>query len=164
MVYLLDIRSKQLALLSTYELEQTARLENEVVKVFAEIEYEGLMIDKEKWTAMAEDNVKLAFQQELHLDKLVLAHPMLKHYRLPVQAELFAPMEEIRHTHIKWSSPSQTLELFQNFIPDLEDVNGKKLKKYRYKHKLIDEYIRYKERTKLANAYGTKFFNYLNGS
>ena len=47
-------------------------------------------------------------------------------------------------------------------MPELEDVNGKKLNKHRYKHKLIDEYIRYKERTKLANAYGTKFFNYVN--
>ena len=56
----------------------------------------------------------------------------------------------------------QTLELFRCLVPDLEDVNGKKLNKYRYKHKLIDEYIRYKERTKLANAYGTKFFNYVN--
>lgn len=161
-VYLLDIREKQLGLLHTYELQQVARLENKVVKVFAEIEYEGLSIDKDRWTAMAEDNVKLAFEQELKLDKMVLAHPMLQHYRLPVQAELFAPMEEIRHTHIKWSSPSQTLELFQNLVPELEDVNGKKLNKYRYKIKLIDEYIRYKERTKLANAYGTKFFNYVN--
>ena len=71
-------------------------------------------------------------------------------------------MDEIRKTHIKWSSPMQILELFQNLVPDLEDVNGKKLNKYRYKIPLIDEYIRYKERTKLANAYGTKFFNYVN--
>ena len=56
----------------------------------------------------------------------------------------------------------QILELFQNLVPDLEDVNGKKLNKYRYKIPLIDEYIKYKERTKLANAYGTKFFNYVN--
>ena len=56
----------------------------------------------------------------------------------------------------------QILELFQNLVPDLEDVNGKKPNKYRYKIPLIDEYIKYKERTKLANAYGTKFFNYVN--
>lgn len=161
-VYLLDIRSKQLALLSTFELEQTARLENEVVKVFAEIEYEGLDIDKERWTAMAEENVKLAYKQELKLDDIVLEHPLLQHYRVPVQVDMFAPMDEVRKTYIKWSSPMQTLELFRNLVPDLEDVNGKKLNKHRYKHPLIDEYIRYKERTKLANAYGTKFFNYVN--
>lgn len=161
-VYLLDIREKQLGLLHTFELEQVARLENKVVKVFSEIEYEGLMIDKDRWTAMAEENVKLAYEQELKLDDIVLEHPLLQHYRVPVQVDMFASMDEVRKTHIKWSSPLQILELFQNLVPDLEDVNGKKLNKYRYKHKLIDEYIRYKERTKLANAYGTKFFNYVN--
>ena len=161
-VYLLDIRQKQLSLLHTYELEQTARLENEVVKVFSEIEFEGLDIDKDKWTVMAENNVKLAHEQSIKLDDMVLAHPLLQHYNIPVQVDMFAPIEDIRHTHINWASPSQTLELFRNLEPKLEDVNGKKLNKYRYKHKLIDEYIRYKERTKLANAYGTKFFNYVN--
>lgn len=161
-VYLLDIRDKQLAKIHSLELQQVARLENAVVKVFAEIEYEGLDIDKDKWTAMAEDNVKLAHEQAIKLDDMVLEHPLLQHYRVPVQVDMFAPIEEVRHTHINWGSPSQTLELFRNLIPDLEDVNGKKLNKYRYKHKLIDEYIRYKERTKLANAYGTKFFNYVN--
>lgn len=161
-VYLLDIREKQLALLRNFELEQVARLENKVVKVFSEIEYEGLNIDEDKWTAMAEENVKLAYEQELKLDDIVLAHPLLQHYRVPVQVDMFAAMDQVRKTHIKWSSPLQILELFQNLVPDLEDVNGKKLNKHRYKHPLIDEYIRYKERTKLANAYGTKFFNYVN--
>ena len=161
-VYLLDIRDKQQAKIHSLELQQVARLENAVVKVFAEIEYEGLDIDKDKWTAMAEANVKLAHEQAISLDDMVLEHPLLQHYRVPVQVDMFAPIEEVRHTHINWGSPSQTLELFRNLIPDLEDVNGKKLNKYRYKHKLIDEYIRYKERTKLANAYGTKFFNYVN--
>ena len=161
-VYLLDIRQKQLSKIRSLELDQVTRLENAVVKVFAEIEYEGLDIDKDKWTVMAEANVKLAHEQAIKLDDMVLEHDLLQHYRVPVQVDMFAPMEETRHTHINWGSPSQTLALFRNLIPDLEDVNGKKLNKYRYKHKLIDEYIRYKERTKLANAYGTKFFNYVN--
>jgi DNA polymerase-1 len=161
-VYLLDIREKQLVKIHSLELHNVASLENKVVKVFSEIEYEGLMIDEDKWTAMAEDNVKLAFEQELKLDDMVLAHPLLTKYRIPVQVDMFAPMDEVRKTHINWGSPSQTLALFQNLVPTLEDVNGKKLNKHRYKHKLIDEYIRYKERTKLANAYGTKFFNYVN--
>ena len=161
-VYLLDIREKQLAKIHSLELQQVTRLENAVVKVFSEIEYEGLNIDEDKWTAMAEQNVKLAYEQELKLDDIVLAHPLLQHYRVPVQVDMFAAMDEVRKTHIKWSSPLQILELFQNLVPNLEDVNGKKLNKHRYKHPLIDEYIRYKERTKLANAYGTKFFNYVN--
>jgi len=162
-VYLIDIWEAQKSQLHTYELEMVSKLENKAVKVFAEIEYEGLMIDETKWTKMAEDNVRLAREQELHLDKLVLEHPLLAaKYAQPIQADMFTPPEELRKTSINWSSPMQTLELFKHLVPKLEDVNGKKLSKYRYKHKLIDEYILYKERTKLANAYGTKFFNYIN--
>jgi len=161
-IYLLDIREKQLPSLHTYQLEQVARLENEVVKVFAEIEYEGLSIDKDRWTIMAKENIKLAYDQELELDDMVLDHNLLQHYRTPIQADMFAPLEELRRTTINWGSPMQTLKLFRNLVPSLEDVNGKNLNKYRYKHKLIDEYIKYKGRTKLANAYGTKFFNYVN--
>ena len=161
-VYLIDIWKAQQEKLRTLELGVVSELENQVVKVFAEIEYEGLMIDEDKWTAMAENNVKLAREQELHLDKLVLEHPLLTSYHVPIQADMFTPAEDLRKTAINWSSPSQTLKLFRYLVPKLEDVNGKKLGKYRYKHKLIDEYILYKERTKLASAYGTKFFNYIN--
>ena len=162
-VYLIDIWKAQQAQLHAFELEMVSKLENKVVKVFAEIEFEGLMIDEDKWTVMAEKNVKLAREQELHLDKLVLEHPLLKDkYNHAVQSDMFTPAEELRKTAINWSSPMQTLQLFQTLVPKLEDVNGKKLSKHRYKHKLIDEYILYKERTKLASAYGTKFFNYIN--
>jgi DNA polymerase I-like protein with 3'-5' exonuclease and polymerase domains len=162
-VYLIDIWKAQKIKIHAYELDMVAQLEFKAVKVFSEIEYEGLMIDEEKWTKMAEDNVRLAREQELHLDKLVLEHPLLKErYTQPIQSDMFTPIEELRQTTINWNSPTQILELFLHLLPDLEDVNGKKLSKHRYKHKLIDEYILYKERTKLANAYGTKFFNYIN--
>ena len=141
-VYLIDIWEAQKSQLHTYGLETVAKLENKVVKVFSEIEYEGLMIDETKWTKMAEDNVRLAREQELHLDKLVLEHPLLvAKYYVPIQADMFAPIEEVRHTAINWGSPMQTLRLFKNLVPSLEDVNGKNLNKHRYKHKLIDEYI-----------------------
>ena len=161
-IYLLDIREKQLPSLHTHKLEQVARLENEVVKVFAEIEYEGLAIDKDKWTAMAKENIKLAYAQELKLDDMVLEHSLLAHYHTPMQTDMFLPADELRRILLNWGSPMQTLKLFKNLVPNLEDVNGKNLNKHRYKHKLIDEYIKYKERTKLANSYGTKFFNYVN--
>lgn len=161
-IYLLDIRAKQLPLLHSYRLEQTARLENEVVKVFAEIEYEGLFIDKDRWTEMATNNLELARVKELELDLMVTADPRFIKYKLPIQVDMFTDSKNLRHTYINWSSPLQVLRLFRTFVPSLEDVNGKNLNKHRYNNKLIDEYIKYKEKTKLANAYGIKFFNYVN--
>ena len=81
---------------------------------------------------------------------------------MPVQQDMFLQAEEQRATNIKWSSPSQMLALFQHLVPKLEDVNGKNLNKHKYKHPIIKSYIRYKELSKLANAYGTNFFNYVN--
>ena len=74
-VYLLDIRQKQLSKIRSLELDQVTRLENAVVKVFAEIEYEGLNIDEGQVDSYGRTNVKLAYEQELKLDDMVLEHP-----------------------------------------------------------------------------------------
>jgi DNA polymerase-1 len=162
-VYLIRIWEKQHALLDEAELHQVADLENKAVVVFSEIEYEGLMVDRERWTALAKDNLELATNIELQLDREVIEHPKLSpHYHVPVQQDMFLQAEEQRATNIKWSSPSQMLALFQHLVPKLEDVNGKNLNKHKYKHPIIKSYIRYKELSKLANAYGTNFFNYVN--
>ena len=159
--YLLQLREKQILQLGTLELEQVADLENKAVIVFSEIEYEGLMIDKGAWEELAKDNMQVAKQAELDLDDFVIKDQRLKHYKLPIQSDMFIPAEELRKTHINWNSPSQTLELFRNLEPKLEDVNGKKLSKFRRKHELIDAYVSYKEKSKLANAYGTGFFKFI---
>lgn len=161
-VYLIQIWKRQHALLDDADLLQVANLENEAVVVFSEIEYEGLQVDKDRWVELAKENLELANSIELQLDREVIEHPKLKHYHVPIQQDMFLPVEEQRVTNIKWSSPSQMLALFQNLVPKLEDVNGKNLNKHKYKHPIIKSYIRYKELSKLANAYGTNFFNYVN--
>ena len=147
-VYLLDIRQKQLSKIRSLELDQVTRLENAVVKVFAEIEYEGLDIDKDKWTVMAEANVKLAHEQAIKLDDMVLEHDLLQHYRVPVRVDMFAPMER-QDTHINWGSPRKHSHYLETLylakcICEAQQVP--------LQTKLIDEYV-YKA-TKLANAYG----------
>lgn len=161
-IYLLRIWEKQHALLDEADLHKVADLENQAVVVFSEIEYEGLQVDRNRWTDLAKDNLELATNLELQLDREVIEHPKLSHYHVPVQQDMFLQAEEQRATNIKWSSPSQMLALFQNLVPRLEDVNGKNLNKHKYRHPIIKSYIKYKELSKLANAYGTNFFNYVN--
>jgi DNA polymerase-1 len=161
-IYLLRIWEKQHALLDEADLHKVADLENQAVIVFSEIEYEGLQVDRNRWTDLAKDNLELATNLELQLDREVIEHPKLSHYHVPVQQDMFLQAEEQRATNIKWSSPSQMLALFQNLVPRLEDVNGKNLNKHKYRHPIIKSYIKYKELSKLANAYGTNFFNYVN--
>ena len=159
--YLIQLRENQLPEISRQDLEIVTKLENQAVIAFSEIEYEGLMIDKDKWGELAIQNVKDARDAELKLDDYVINDHRLQHYKLPIQADMFTPIEELRKTHINWNSPSQILELFKNLEPSLEDVNAKKLYKYRRKHDLINAYVQYKEKSKLANAYGTSFFKFV---
>ena len=53
------------------------------------------------------------------------------------------------------------LGLFRILIPKLDDVNANSLYKYRYQHKLVEEYLQYKEVSKLYTTYGEEFFKYI---
>ena len=46
---------------------------------------------------------------------------------------MFTPVEEIRDIDIKWTSPKQVLAVFNCLVPELDNVNGKQMYKYRFK-------------------------------
>ena len=159
--YLIDIYYQQVDLLKMQNLKAVAGLENYAVVVFSEIEYNGLEIDREQWKKLADRNKQESFQISKHLDTLLLSYPEFSHYKAKKQLDLFLSEEELKDSTVNWDSPSQTLKIFQTLFPKIEDVNGKKLAPYRYKHPLIDEYIKYKEKSKLASAFGVNFDSYI---
>lgn len=159
--YLIQIKDLQQSQITEKQLEQVVDLENKVVKVFSEIEYQGLDIDKKEWEKLYLSNKELVQRLVLDLDDIVLNNPKLKKkYHIPVQQDLFKSSEEIRKTNINWDSPKQVLNVFQILFPKLEDVNGKKLYKFKY-HELVKKYLSYKESSKLASTYGDKFYEHL---
>ena len=158
-LYLLAIREKQLKEIHSLQLGDISQLENEVVSVFAEIEYEGILLDKTNWGKLADYNINKVRSSIEALDNAVISHPQLQAYNLPLQGDLFS--EDVKKTYINWNSPSQVLRLFQHMVPKLEDVNGKNLLKYK-SNDIIKKYIQYKEQAKLTNAYGNEFFKYVN--
>ena len=160
--YLCQIRKKQLPIVEQYNLENVVQLENDAVLAFADIEYNGLDIDKESWTGLAKICEEQAIELKEELDTLVLNDVRLEKF-VPkyVQGDLFMDQEQIRKLDIKWTSPSQVLKVFQTLVPDLENVNGKEMYKYRRKFTLIDKYVKYKEKMKIATSYGTAFFKFV---
>ena len=156
--YLIGIRAKQKQLLLDSGLEQVAELENRVVKVLSEIEYEGLSLDEDAWNRLAHDNKEKANKLMYELDSIVKNHPKLKHLSKGVQIDMFAPVQ--RETNLNWDSPKQMLGLFRILIPKLEDVNGKNMYKYKFKHDLVKKYLEYKEVSKLATTYGETFYKF----
>ena len=155
--YLIDIFFQQLDQLRVQGLEKVAKLENKAVVVFSEIEYNGLEINLEAWKKLGDKNKQESCLLGKQLDTMLLSYLEFDKYRAKKQLDLFLAEEEIKDSIVNWDSPSQTLKIFQTLFPKIEDVNGKKLSPYRYKHPLIDEYIKYKEKSKLASAFGSNF-------
>ena len=162
--YLIGVRKHQLPLIDKYKLNNVVDLENEAVTAFADIEYNGLDLDSEKWKEIEAVNMDKASNLELNLDDMVRVDSRIKHFVSKyIQTDMFTATEDIRDIDIKWTSPKQVLEVFQCIVPKLENVNGKQMYKYRFKYPLIDKYVKYKEAMKLCTSYGDAFFKNLAG-
>jgi len=160
--YLCKIRLLQLPKIEKFKLQEVVDLENQAVLAFADIEYNGIDIDKDKWEVIAKASEQEALAMRDDLDNLVLFTDKLSDFVLDyLQGDLFTPTEEIRKVGVKWTSPTQVLKVFKKLVPELEDVNGKKMFKYRRQHKIIDLYVKYKEKMKLATSYGNDFFKFI---
>ena len=160
--YLCKIRILQLPKIEEFKLQNVVNLENQAVLAFADIEYNGIDIDKDKWEVIAKASEQEALAMRDDLDNLVMVTTELSDFVLDyLQGDLFTPTEDIRKVGVKWTSPTQVLKVFKKLVPELEDVNGKKMYKYRRQHKIIDLYVRYKEKMKLATSYGSDFFKFV---
>lgn len=160
--YLVQIREKQLPQIKKFQLEEVVNLENEAVLAFSDIEYNGLDIDKDKWEVIAKQSERESIVMRGELDNMLIADPRLSEFiSTVVQTDLFTDFEDIRKVNVKWTSPTQVLAVFQKLVPELENVNGKQMYKYRRKYPLIDKYVKYKEKMKLATSYGKDFFKFV---
>jgi DNA polymerase I-like protein with 3'-5' exonuclease and polymerase domains len=162
--YLCKIKDLQLPTIQRYKLENVVQLENEVVLSFADMEYNGLDLDVERWKELEDLNTDKADSLLTGLDLMIKQDKRLQKFVAKyIQADMFTPVEEIRDIDIKWTSPKQVLEVFQVLIPKLDNVNGKAMYKHRFKFPLIDKYVKYKEAMKLCTSYGDAFFKNLKG-
>ena len=159
--YLIDIYHKQKELLEQQMLFNVASLENSAVVVFSEIEYHGLDINLEEWKKLATRNKMDSLELSKQLDTTLLSFPEFSNYKALKQYDLFLEEDQLKESTVNWDSPSQVLKIFQTLFPSIEDVNGKKLAPYRGKHPLISEYIKYKEKSKLASAFGDNFNSFI---
>ena len=160
--YLCKLRELQLIKISEYKLENVISLENNAVLALTDIEYNGLNINREAWEELAKHSEKESIEIAFELDDMILSNKLFSDFVLDaIQSDLFIAADDIRKINVKWTSPTQVLKVFNKLIPKLENVNGKELYKYRRKFKLIDKYIVYKEKMKLATSYGKDFFKFV---
>ena len=156
--YLCRIKWEQRHKLTELQLGPVANLENEAVLAFADMEYNGLSLDVEQWKTLEAANTTKADALMINLDNMIIEDSKLEKFVAKyIQSDMFTPVDELRKVNIKWTSPKQVLEVFQTLVPTLDDVNGRNMYKYRFKHEIIDTYIQYKEAMKLCTSYGDAF-------
>ena len=161
---LIEIKDRQKVFIDKYKLNNVIDLENKAVLAFADIEYNGLEIDKDKWKLVYNQNTIKAKTLKIELDTMIKEDKRLEAFIVKdIQTDLFIATENLRKIDINWDSPKQVLSVFSTLIPKLENVNAKYLNKYRYRLPIINKYIKYKEAMKLCTSYGDAFFENLRG-
>ena len=155
-----EIMEKQQTIISNMKLKTIARLENEAALAFADIEYNGLILNVNEWMSLNAGIESKMHQLELELDNTIMNDPTFEQFNAKyIQGDLFG--EPVRTVDVKWTSPKQVLAVMRKLIPKIESVNGKILYLHRNKHQLISTYIKYKEQAKIVSSYGEAFLQNL---
>ena len=161
-LYLHPIREKQNIRADEYQLHEIIALENQACLALADIEYNGLKLDINKWLELAKEVDKKIPQYELELDQMVKSDSKLsKFVNKNPQGNLFGGVD--RDINIVWSSPTQVLKVFNTLLgTNLESSGIKELARYEDEHSLVKRFIDYKKDAKLATTYGDSFINFIN--
>ena len=156
--YLIHLFHNQTNTCERLDLSATAMLENEAALAYADIEYNGIGLDKDNWSKLAEKAAYKVRSMCNSLDTFIESNPKLNKFVDDyVQGDLFVDVSQLRKVNVKWSSPKQVLDVFRTYGLNVEDVNGKNLYVHS-KDPFVKTYIKYKEQAKLATSYGDKFF------
>lgn len=152
-MYLEQIKELQIAHLTKWKELTTLDLENRVVIPLAEMEYEGMALNKEKWLELYKENLKQSDTIEKELDQTIIDNNLTQFYEK--QYDLF---DESIKLNINWNSPQQVLELFKIFVPTLDSTDSNIIEKHT-NIEIIDKFIKYKELSKLTGTYGKAFLD-----
>lgn len=165
--YLFDVRAKQLEEVFKLDLKSIVELENKACLALADIEYNGIKLDKNKWLELAAKTESKIPLHEKELDDMVLCDASLKQFRLDcTQINLFNEVDESfengRSVNIKWSSPAQIAKLVKALGIEVESTSEKEISKFQDSFPIIKKFIDYKKDAKLTTTYGKDFIKWIN--
>lgn len=159
-MYLEDIMNKQMIKINKYQLNNVLDLENEVVHVFAHMEYFGVLIDTEKWKTVAkqvENSVKDYINK---LDNVVLEDPLLQKFIPPaIQMDMF---RGVRDLTVNWNSSTQKLEILKALGLKVSSTGERILTRNKDYHRLIPLLLSYNKQQKLASSFGLNILKMVN--
>jgi DNA polymerase-1 len=144
LIYVLQVLNKQIKHLTEAELQETAKLECLAVNAFGDIEYNGMLLDKDKWSEILEGEIKKRDEAKDRLDSTFKPHSDL---------DLFGTI------NINYDSEDQLKNALSRLGIGVNDTSKATLSK-------IDPNVgqaitEYREHQKVVSAYGQGFLEHI---
>lgn len=144
-----ELISHGLANSDTQDIYTVLGLENNAVLPFAEIEYNGIKLDLNKWKEI-EKSVKGKMSNLQHaIDSEVINNPVLKEF-WTMYADLFTDPKPL--VTVNWNSPIQKLKLLKK-LGDFQNTSEAELDKFKHKIPLAKYLIEYNKTNKLLTSF-----------
>jgi DNA polymerase-1 len=159
--YLDDVKARQEVLLEEKELGKTLALENQVVKAFGDMEYNGMSFNPKAWMKICSQTQLEAQGLRENLDDIVLTDGVLGPLYKPeyVQGDLFGGT--VRELDINYASPAQISEICTKLGFPTESTDEKHLTRLKGKHKFFSRLIELRKKNKVISTYGENFLKYV---
>lgn len=161
--FLEEIKELQEVELAKWDLNRVVELENTVCRIFAMMEYRGILVDRNKWIEVSKKIQDINRELTKKLDSIIVneskSNSRLVKYT-QVQQDLFT--EDIRKTIINWASPKQKVEILNRLGVKVDSVADKVLQKNKTKHPIIRDLIELSKHNKLESSFGMDFLKFIN--
>lgn len=159
--YLDDIRWVQEEKLTEKALMRTLWLENQVVKAFGDMEYNGMGFEPEKWMKISHQTQLEAQGLVENLDALVAGDGVLGPLYKPeyVQHDLFGGIG--RELNINYASPIQMSKICTQLGFPTDSTDEKHLTRLKGKHKFFSTLLELRKKNKIISTYGESFLKYI---
>jgi DNA polymerase I len=154
--HLTNIAKIQRRLVKKYQCEYAVKLENQACKALADIEYNGMYLDKEDWLKLATANEKKLLSVEHDLDQLVIKQNI--GFKKSGAQDLFGA--ELRQLSVNYNSPPQVLNILRLFGLPINDTREKTLLKHR-NVPIVEKILEYRETVTKVNRYGKNFIRFI---
>ena len=159
--YLHKIKEFQMAKIKEYNLEYCLNLECGVIKALADIEYNGMFLNSEKWIENSESynvNVK---ELEIKMDEVLLKEEVIrKNLSLNRQTSLFGEKE--RELMVNYASPLQIKFICELLGHKVDTTNDRELEKLINEHLFFKYLQEYRKANKIVTTYGKSFLENIN--
>lgn len=173
--YLEKIMWSQVKDLKKQDLMKAAKIECDFVPVIAYLEWCGIHLDQNKWTAKMKNDQEKLSQAEKQLNDFVVSRKDLKNYvYIDTQGDLFNGFDLTPKVNINWSSSMQVVKIakilgFDTKMQDKKTGEDKDsvLEKHLKKQKgICDEFLKlyfdYQEHFKECSSFGQGHLNAIN--